>query len=136
MYTPTSTRFDLPDVEQLLAAVQPLWYWHKADSAMTDHDKTKAAVSPLLCPFFPGKWTNCKVVSLRPSGQIVAHRDEPITGTRYHLPLQINEGCWVFHSGVWSQLEIGQVYQMDPAEPHGAVNWGETPRLHLLLDVE
>ena len=136
MYSPTDLRFDQPDVDQLLQAVAPLLVEHKADSAMTEIAETKKAVSPLLCPFFPGRWTNCRIVSLRPSGQIVAHRDQPIAGTRYHIPLQSNEGCWVFHSGVWRQLKVGQVYEMDPSEPHGAVNWGSSMRLHLMLDVE
>lgn len=76
------------------------------------------------------------VVALYPSSQIVAHRDAPIVGIRYHIPLQTNEGCWSFSNGVWQQLEVGSVYQMDPTEVHGAVNWGDTIRLHLLVDVQ
>ena len=53
---------------------------------------------------------------------------------RYHIPLQINPGCWVFSDCVWQQLELGVVYEMDPTKPHGAVNWGDTVRLHLLID--
>ena len=80
-------------------------------------------------------WQRASVVSLQPSAQIVAHVDEGLTGTRYHLPLQTNEGCWSFSEGIWSQLEVGSIYRMDPTKPHGAVNWGETTRLHLMIDV-
>jgi hypothetical protein len=77
------------------------------------------------------------VVALYPSSQIVAHADAySAKQRRYHIPLQINSGCWVFHDGDWQQLQLGKVYQMDPTKVHGAVNWGATLRLHLLLDTE
>jgi aspartyl/asparaginyl beta-hydroxylase (cupin superfamily) len=75
-------------------------------------------------------------VALWPSRQIVAHTDPPIPGKRYHLPIQTNEGCWVFHGGEWAQLQLGHWYEMDPTEIHGAVNWGDTVRVHLMVDAE
>lgn len=77
-----------------------------------------------------------RLIGLLPSQQIVLHADAPIPGVRHHVPLQINEGCWCFSGGVWRQLELGRVYTMDPSQPHGAVNWGTTLRLHLMIDVE
>lgn len=74
------------------------------------------------------------VVALYPSSQIVAHADPPIATTRHHVPLVLNDGCWVFHDGAWQQLEIGHIYAMNPAQTHGAVNWGSERRLHLILD--
>lgn len=84
-----------------------------------------------------GQWKNSKAafVALYPSSQIVAHCDPAIRGTRYHVPLVTNHGCWSFSGGVWQQLEVGKVYQMDPTEIHGAVNWGTEVRLHLIVDV-
>lgn len=75
-------------------------------------------------------------VVLGPSRQIAAHTDPPIAGRRYHVPLAVNPGCWSFHAGVWDQLAVGQFYEMDPTEIHGAVNWGATVRLHLMIDTE
>jgi hypothetical protein len=75
-------------------------------------------------------------VSLEPSSQLVAHCDPPIVGVRVHLPLVVNPGCWAFHLGVWQRLDVGRVYLMDPTKPHGAVNWGTTRRLHLMVDLE
>lgn len=75
-----------------------------------------------------------QVVLLGPSRQIVAHRDPPIPGTRYHVPVIVNAGCWSFHGGTWRQLEVGHVYEMDPTIVHGAVNWGPTTRVHLMVD--
>jgi len=80
--------------------------------------------------------THVQLVGLLPSQQIAAHADQPIPGVRYHVPLQVNDGCWSFSVGQWIQLRVGKIYRMDPAEPHGAVNWGETVRLHLMIDVE
>ena len=80
---------------------------------------------------------------IRPGGSIPAHRDNParenaIAGelTRLHLVLDTNPGCWSFHDGQWQQLEAGSVYLMDPAKEHGAVNWGERDRVHLVVDFE
>jgi aspartyl/asparaginyl beta-hydroxylase (cupin superfamily) len=75
-------------------------------------------------------------VALYPSSQLVAHRDPPITGTRFHVPLVVNDGCWVFHGGWWQQLQLGHLYAMDPTVEHGAVNWGTDRRVHLMVDVE
>lgn len=77
-----------------------------------------------------------RVFALYPGSQIELHTDPPIRGMRYHLPLQSNDACWCCHDGVWSQLTPGFVYVMDPSRPHGAVNWGETLRLHLTIDQE
>ncbi len=76
------------------------------------------------------------MVALYPSSQLVAHTDPPIAGRRFHIPLVVNDGCWVFHDGTWQQLQVGRVYQMDPTQVHGAVNWGTERRLHLMVDVE
>jgi hypothetical protein len=81
-----------------------------------------------------GRFARAALVALHPSSQIVAHRDPPIPGVRYHVPLRANPGCWSLHDGVWQQLEVGLAYQMDPTLEHGAVNWGSTLRLHLMLD--
>lgn len=84
-----------------------------------------------------GPVTRFAVVLLWPSSQIVAHADAPIgTSVRFHTPLQTNAGCWSFSEGIWQQLDLGKTYRMDPTKPHGAVNWGDTLRLHLMIDVE
>jgi hypothetical protein len=79
-----------------------------------------------------------RLVGLLPGQQIPLHVDAraECPGVRHHVPIQTNDGCWTFSVGDWQQLEIGRVYTMDPTEPHGAVNWGSTIRLHLLIDVE
>lgn len=106
-------------------------------SHMTDFTRTMTLFRPLerLQTLFPGVWTQCTVSGLWPSSQIVQHRDAPIPGTRYHLPLQSNNDCWTFHQTDWQRLQVGAIYKMDPTKPHGSVNWGATIRLHLVVDV-
>lgn len=89
-----------------------------------------------LGPEFGSRSPALAIVALYPSSQLVAHCDPPINAIRYHVPLVVNTGCWVFHDGAWQQLEVGRVYRMDPTQIHGAVNWGTEVRLHLILDVK
>lgn len=85
-----------------------------------------------------------RFVYLGPSQQIVKHTDVVEGGpvTRYHIPILTNDGCWCYHESPhehtngWKRLYANQLYQMDPTQPHGAVNWGSEPRVHLLIDVK
>lgn len=103
-------------------------------SRMSDFAVTRALYEPVLHGVFYAIH-QITVIALYPSAQLVAHCDPPIKGSRYHLPLQVNPDCWVFHDGMWQQLEAGRWYQMDPTKLHGAVNWGSEVRLHLIVDV-
>jgi len=86
--------------------------------------------------FFHGRIVAAFVVSLIPTQQIPLHVDAPIApAVRYHLPIRTNAACWCFHADAWRRLDEGRIYRMDPTDPHGAVNWGTTPRWHLLVDV-
>lgn len=108
----------------------------------TREDWLRRAIAADLAPgpggsrIVPLGRSGVRVVALYPSSQLVAHRDPPIVGTRYHIPLVLNPGCWVLHGGTWQQLELGRVYAMDPTQEHGAVNWGAERRLHLIWDCE
>src|SRR5689334_13345040 len=90
-------------------------------SYMSDRVLTKPVVGPYLSFLEP---YSCTVIFLYASQQIPLHCDAPISGTRFHIPLQSNDGCWSLHDGLWQQLEVGRIYEMDPTLPHGAVNWG------------
>jgi hypothetical protein len=81
-------------------------------------------------------WGRSAFVALYPSAQLVAHTDPPVPHERYHIPLDVNPGCWVLHDGTWQQLRGGGIYGMDPTQEHGAVNWGATVRLHLIVDTK
>ena len=106
-------------------------------SRMSSDKETRFYLEPVLREHWPelGPITYITVIALYPSSQLVGHCDAPIHATRYHIPLQQNVGCWSFHDGHWQQLQIGRAYTMDPSLFHGAVNWGSTVRLHLIVDV-
>ncbi len=106
-------------------------------SRFANFDQARAAFDHELGMLFQRPLAQITVVALYPSAQIVGHTDHPdnVHGLRLHMPLQLNPGCWVFHDGTWQQLELGRSYAMDPTKEHGAVNWGATVRLHLVVDI-
>lgn len=98
---------------------------------------TLSAYGPVLPPWPGRRVVRLQLVALYASQQIPAHADQSIAPCRrLHIPLLTNAGCWSFHEGAWQQLQPGAVYEMDPAQLHGAVNWGATTRVHLMVDVE
>lgn len=101
----------------------------------TDSAETCRVYQAVLQDVLPGPWHLARLFLLGQGSHIHLHADAPIQGTRYHLPLQCNPDCWVVHDGTWQQLDEGQLYQMDPTRPHGAVNWGSTLRVHLMVDL-
>lgn len=146
MYHPHDRRLDprvlerWRDYARRLGADKPA-----AASAMSNDLPTRALFGDDLESIFRTPWDYITVVALGASQQIVAHRDRPLAGNlrRFHIPFLTNPGCWVYHWGLerdphgqqmWQKLEKGRVYEMDPAGEHGAVNWGGTVRLHLLID--
>jgi len=139
MYLEQPLRLTLVEIAHLLQIAQDRLDLSvpKTGSGMTNEQETLAVFTPLLQSRFPGEWIYATVISLNPSAQLVAHVDAPFPqpGVRYHLPLQLNPGCWCYHDGVWQQLELGKVYAMDLTCVHGAVNWGDNVRLHLIMDV-
>lgn len=134
MYTQQAARL-APDVCGTLAALSqrvdlsPGPGGSRITPAGAVEGECRAVIGDLL-----GAWARAMFVVLEPSAQLVAHCDPPIPGQRFHVPLIVNPGCWVFHAGVWRQLAVGWVYEMNPAESHGAVNWGAERRLHLIID--
>ncbi len=97
-------------------------------------EETKEKYYPLLKGIFPFSWSYCMLIALYPNRNIPGHKDPFKFSTRYHIPLLTNEHCWVFHDGTWEQLEAGTLYTMDPLLFHGAVNWGDSLRVHLIID--
>lgn len=86
----------------------------------------------------PGVWAYSMLVALRPEGgNVPMHIDPRPDSTdllRHHLVLQTNDRCWNFHDGDWQQLEAGGIYVVDPGLVHASINWGNTLRLHLVVD--
>lgn len=116
--------------------VDPAWYVALSSAVDLAPGPGGSRITPCGPIAWGGSVAKGAFVALYPSSQLVAHVDPPIPGRRFHIPLVVNDGCWVFHCGVWQQLDGGRIYQMDPTELHGAVNWGTERRLHLMIDTE
>lgn len=131
MYVPTDICVPLKELATLLQIALTLVPDHGPGSFMPEF--------PCVPTCFAGRRLanlGVRLVGIRPGAQIAGHRDtKPESFTRYHLPLQSNFDCWSLSGGVWQKLEVGRLYTMDPTEFHGAVNWGDTIRLHLIVDV-
>ena len=141
MYLPTPNRlsdWEVRDLVRHAAAMPP----GPGGSAMLDLPPAlREEYHIALWPIVGRGWSTCRFVGLWPGQQIPLHRDSPITGVRHHIPLALNRYCVQVTENeagvlICQHLEVGRVYTMDPTQPHGAVNWGETIRLHLVIDVE
>lgn len=96
-------------------------------------DVYQCEVSGLLS----GRWVYAMVVVLSPGGYLPPHCDgaPPAGVTRYHLVLQTNDDAWCYHDRGWERLSVGYIYRLDATKRHGAVNWGEVDRIHLVMDI-
>lgn len=54
---------------------------------------------------------------------------------RLHLPLRTNPFAMTYSGVEAVQILPGQLTQVNVLAPHSAINLGETPRVHLILDV-
>lgn len=54
---------------------------------------------------------------------------------RLHLPLRTNPGAMVYSGVEAVQMLPGQLTQVNVLAPHSAINLGNAPRVHLIVDV-
>lgn len=86
----------------------------------------------------PGKWQFSMLTKLEQGDSIPPHSDKPLAEglTRYHFVLSTDPHSWCMHDGEWQQLQAGSFYTMEPTRTHAAINWGNTPRIHLVVDTK
>jgi hypothetical protein len=106
-----------------------------------------AAVEKILAALPCAGFERIRLMRLVPGGELSRHTDigDPDAGAsqgnvvRVHIPLISNEGC-VFRSwgldGKTSSMVMrpGTAAYLDVRKPHAAVNVGDTPRVHLVMD--
>jgi hypothetical protein len=136
MYVEDKRHLPLETVKQWLELAKPFWDPPPGcpGSYFAPYGEAKRIFAPALGDHFHAV-QQITLVGLLPSAQIVGHKDAEIPGRRIHIPLQTNPGCWSFSGTIWQRLQVKSGYWMDPTVVHGAVNWGETVRLHLVVDV-
>lgn len=54
---------------------------------------------------------------------------------RIHVPIITNSRCFQIFQNRSAHLELGKIYEINNRIPHSAVNNGNKPRIHLILDV-
>lgn len=101
-------------------------------------ERVRETFYPFVSDLFPGNWSYSMLVSLDPGGSLPPHRDAPLIQgiKRFHLILQSNEYTWTMHDFEWQQLEVGNIYTMNPNCLHASINWGHCSRIHLVVDCE
>ena len=144
-----------PGVIEKPAEMNEAWHFkHHAESFALQDTVLRAqlpAVERILTHIAPeGIWHRIRLMRLSPGGgELKRHTDQVDTDSgvglgqlmRIHVPLETNEHVTVT---VWDEygapheehMPVGTAWMLDTRWPHCAVNAGETPRIHLVLDVE
>src|SRR3990167_1819618 len=111
--------------------------WIASGYGVTSNSKAlRDAYADDLADVFPGEWADAMLVVIRPGGNIRVHKDVMLRDgiERHHLVLQTNDLCYSLHGGDWQQLEPGGIYTMEPGVDHASINFGDLPRVHLVID--
>jgi len=91
---------------------------------------------------FKAPLARVRFAAMAPGFEIKPHTDyDPTYITRFHLPIVTNEKCMFFteYNGVSTEKHMpadGKVYFLNSGIKHWAVNYGDTWRVHLLIDVK
>lgn len=126
--------------EVLVAADSFEYYWAPQGYWAVDGrvSPIEATLRGYVDSVFPGEWVFSMLVKLTTGDSIPPHCDKPLADgvVRRHLVLATNPLSWCMHDYTWQQMETGGVYTMRPEFIHAAINWGSTPRLHLVVDTK
>lgn len=81
-----------------------------------------------------------RLLTLAPGGHILPHRDNNIGfgigQLRLHLPISSNPGVEFNIGGMKCPAGLGELWFSDVARSHWVKNKGDTPRTHMVIDVE
>ncbi len=103
-----------------------------------------------ILKMIPAETERVRLMKLEPNGgELDRHTDQTDKdlGTtdgdimRFHIPIITNERM-LFHSWDWKgnetihNMKEGEIWYLDIRKPHKAINWGDTPRIHLVIDVK
>lgn len=94
----------------------------------------RAAVATLACPV-----QSVRLMRLGAGSAILPHDDLDLAAeqgrARLHLPIISNPGVRFVLNGEAVPMELGELWYLRLSDTHEAVNEGETPRVHLVIDV-
>lgn len=86
----------------------------------------------------PGKIGKAMIVSLKPGGFIDWHTDEGAYAeayNRFHVCLIPSPGAFLYSGGEQASPAVGWLTFFNNRALHSAINLGQTPRVHLIVDV-
>lgn len=93
----------------------------------------RAAVAAFRCPV-----TSARLLRLGPGAAIREHRDHKLASAdgevRLHVPVTTNPGVRFLLAGRPVDMAPGECWYLNLSQRHAAVNRGNTPRVHLVLD--
>lgn len=128
--------------------------WKRDNAATLDascRDTVARRAFPDLEPLIrriPGEHQRIRLMRLSPGGgELTRHADitdlEAGTGDRkllrIHIPLVTNPGVqfssWTLTGQQYARnFRVGEAWYLDTRKPHTAINGGDTPRVHLVID--
>ena len=87
---------------------------------------------------YNGKVGKSMLVSLNPESFIYPHIDSGLYLTkcfRCHIPILTNELVHFFAGNDWVMLDEGDSFELNNQAVHSVVNYSQTPRIHLIIDI-
>jgi hypothetical protein len=106
--------------------------WHRF-GAMSD------GIVAALMELFPSARAHSRMLSaVMPGHRIEPHMDQQSDAwlCRVHCPLTSNDESSFVVAGSGHVMRVGQAYMVNVLVEHSVTNDGETPRIHLMFDVE
>jgi hypothetical protein len=93
------------------------------------------AVNPL--GYKNGYFPRVMLANMPPGSVIPDHTDGSTRGWiahKIHIPLITNNKALFFVKGITYQFAKGDIYEVNNGAMHGACNYGETNRIHLIFE--
>jgi len=84
-----------------------------------------------------GMYPRIMLAKLPPGSRIPLHIDANAAANyphKIHIPIQTNDKAYFFVDKTTYHFAEGYAYEVNNKTRHGAVNFGETPRIHLIFE--
>ncbi|MCA6126141.1 aspartyl/asparaginyl beta-hydroxylase domain-containing protein [Bradyrhizobium sp. WSM 1704] len=80
-----------------------------------------------------------RIMRMGPNSCLIPHQDYLELNDEYvriHVPIETNDRCWNTEDDKIYQMRMGEIWFLDATRIHSAGCFGETDRLHLMLDFQ
>ncbi len=100
---------------------------------MENYPGVKQLLDSIKCPILSARFLN-----LKPGSVIKEHRDAGLAfergEARLHFPVLTNNGVEFFSNNVRLNMQPGDCWYINANLPHRVANYGNTDRIHLVVD--